>query len=109
MGFPSPATDYVEDTLTITKLCGYDGNCRAIETSTGYAIINVSRKPEQGDIVLMSFCGKTDFAVVRGRALITPDGEAIEGDSLDDARVIGVVTFTINRAPRGDSDDIPVM
>lgn len=109
MGFPSPATDYVEDTLTITSLCGYDANCRAIETSSGYAIINVSLKADQGDTVLLSFCGKTDFAVVRGRALITSDGEAIEGDSLDDARVIGVVTFLINRTTRGDSDTIPVM
>ena len=30
-----------------------------------------------------------------GRAFITRDGEAIEGDALDDVTVIGVVTFTI--------------
>ena len=44
MGFPSPAKDYAEATLTITSICGYDGNCRTIETSSGYAIFNVSIK-----------------------------------------------------------------
>lgn len=32
-----------------------------------------------------------------GRAFITRDGEAIEGDALDDVHVLGVVTFIINR------------
>jgi DNA polymerase V len=32
---------------------------------------------------------------LRGRSLITEDGEAIEGEALDDVTVIGVVTFTI--------------
>lgn len=36
-----------------------------------------------------------ELATLRGRSLITEDGEAIEGDALDDVTVIGVVTFTI--------------
>lgn len=79
MGFPSPAADNAEQTLTFTSLCGYDGNCRTIEISAGYAIINVARKPKIGDTVLISFCGGLDFASVQGKALITQDGEAIEG------------------------------
>ncbi|HBA3815029.1 TPA: hypothetical protein J5U00_000178 [Escherichia coli] len=108
MGFPSPAKDYAETTLSVPVLCNYDGNCRTIETSQGFAVINVSMKPEQGDTVLVSFCGHIQFAVVRGRALITDDGEAIEGDALDDALIQGVVTHLINRARQPD-DDIPVM
>lgn len=107
MGFPSPAADYAEQTLTITSLCGYDGNCRTIETSAGYAIINVARRPMAGDMVLISFCGRLDFASVQGKALITADGEAIEGDALDDADVLGVVTHLLNKVT--DIDDRPVM
>lgn len=107
MGFPSPAADYAEHTLTITSLCGYDGNCRTIETSAGYVIINVARKPEVGDSVLISFCGSLDLAKVQGKALITQDGEVIEGDALDDASVMGVVTHLLNRVT--DTDIRPVI
>lgn len=107
MGFPSPATDYVEQTLSIASICGYDGNCRTIETSAGYAIINVGRKPQIGDTVLISFLGNMDFAIVHRGALITQDGEAIEGDALDDTAVMGVVTHLLNRVT--DTDNRPVI
>lgn len=107
MGFPSPAADYEEQTLSITSICGYDGNCRTIETSSGYAIINVSRKAKIGDTIFISLCGKLDFASVQGTALITPDGEAIEGDALDDVTVLGVVTYLLNSVT--DTDDRPVI
>lgn len=97
MGFPSPATDYVEDRLTVDKLCHIDMNCRVIETDCGWAVINISLKPEPNAIVLAAYDGRNHFARVMGRALITEDGEAIEGDSLDDVVVHGVVTYTINR------------
>ncbi|MBT9425873.1 hypothetical protein KI694_10055 [Enterobacter oligotrophicus] len=107
MGFPSPAADYTEHALTITSLCGYDGNCRTIETSAGYAIINVAFTPEPGDTVLISYCGRIEFARVQGKALITPEGEAIEGDALDDTTVLGVVTHLLNRV--SDTDQSPVI
>lgn len=97
MGFPSPATDYVEDRLTVDKLCHIDMNCRVIETDCGWAVINISLKPELGGVVLATYDGRNHFARVMGRSLITEDGEAIEGDSLDDVVVHGVVTYTINK------------
>ncbi|HCT5618800.1 hypothetical protein [Klebsiella michiganensis] len=109
MAFPSPAKDYAEATLTITSLCGYDGNCRTLETSAGYAIVDISRRPKQGDQVLIAFCGSTQFAFVRGQALITDDGEAIEGEALNDVEVKGVIRFMINRAGWQKEDDIPIM
>lgn len=109
MAFPSPAKDYAEATLTITSLCGCDGNCRTLETSAGYAIVDISRRPKQGDQVLIAFCGSTQFAFVRGQALITDDGEAIEGDALNDVEVKGVVTYLINREGWHNEDDIPIM
>ncbi|EMM7412137.1 hypothetical protein [Enterobacter hormaechei] len=109
MGFPSPAKDYAESRLTITSMCGYDGNCRTVETSAGYAIINVANKPHPGDTVLISYCGRTEFAIVQGRALIVPEGESIEGEALDDTTVLGVVTHFLNRAGSHEDDPIPVM
>ena len=41
MGFPSPAMDYQEQRMTIDVICGVDNNCRVIETSCGWAVINV--------------------------------------------------------------------
>ncbi|HDS8580039.1 TPA: hypothetical protein QH731_005451 [Klebsiella variicola] len=95
MGFTSPAMDYQEQRLTIDLLCGIDGNCRVIETSCGWAVINVAMRPEQGDTLLVRMDNRNEFAKLYGSALVTEDGEAIEGDALDDVTVAGVVTFTI--------------
>ncbi|HGY1290580.1 TPA: hypothetical protein ACNUZJ_005393 [Raoultella ornithinolytica] len=45
--------------------------------------------------MLIRYDGRMEFAKVMGRALITADGEAIEGEVLDDVEVGGVVTHTI--------------
>ncbi|MFP8305809.1 hypothetical protein ACLHXK_13220 [Klebsiella pneumoniae] len=65
--------------------------------SGGYinVVLDISLKPKQGSQVLIQHGGGTELATLRGRALITEDGEAIEGEVLDDVTVIGVVTFTI--------------
>lgn len=39
----------------------------------------------------------------------TSDGEAIEGDALNDVEVKGVVTYLINREGWHNEDDIPIM
>jgi DNA polymerase V len=38
-----------------------------------------------------------------GQSFITEDGEAIEGESLEDVIVIGRVTYFVNRAGEDDS------
>ncbi len=60
-----------------------------------YVVLDISLKPKQGSQVLIQHGGGTELATLRGRSLITEDGEAIEGEALDDVTVIGVVTFTI--------------
>lgn len=96
MGFPSPASDYIERTLTPEILCSIDANCHVIETSSGYAVIDRSLKPANGDLVLAMYDGRCQFAKVMGKSLITDDGEAIEGEALDGVTVFGVLTYTIN-------------
>ncbi|EHC3600434.1 LexA family protein [Raoultella ornithinolytica] len=103
MGFPSPATDYIERRISITSLCSLGANTLVVETSDGYAVVDVSRRPRQGDTVLVRYDGRAEFTKLMGRALITADGEAIEGDALDDVEVIGVVTHTIIDVQRDDS------
>lgn len=97
MGFPSPATDYQEPRLTIDLICGINGNCRVIETSCGWAVINVALRPQQGDTLLVNIDGKNQFVKLHGQALITEEGEAIEGEALNDVIVHGVLTHSINR------------
>lgn len=83
MGFSSPAADYVEDTLTVTKLCRMDANSRVVKTDSGYAILDMSLRPEQNDIVLIRHDGMTDFGRLQGQSFITRGGEAIEGEGVD--------------------------
>ena len=45
--------------------------------------------------------GKMVFAEVGHGGFKTNDG-IIEGDALDDARVLGVVTFMVKEIPRGE-------
>lgn len=100
MGFPSPASDYIEDTLTVTKLCRVDANSKIVKTDSGYAVLDMSLRPQQDDIVLIRYDGMTDFGRLQGQSFITRDGEAIEGDGVE---VFGVVTFSVNDLRRDDS------
>ncbi|MGE6001587.1 hypothetical protein [Klebsiella variicola] len=102
MGFPSPATDYTEQRLTVNSICNVGPNTRLYERSGGYVVLDISLKPKQGSQVLILHGGGTELATLRGKSLITEDGEAIEGEALDDVNVIGVVTFTICDV-RGDN------
>ncbi|HHS9686221.1 TPA: hypothetical protein ACTW9H_001938 [Raoultella ornithinolytica] len=106
MGFVSPANDFAESTLTINRICNVGANTRVVETSDGYAVIDVSRRPQQGETVLVRYDGRMEFAKLMGMAFITVDGEAIEGEALDDVEVSGVVTHTIINLTL---DDYPVI
>ncbi|HHQ9393638.1 hypothetical protein GH809_25465 [Klebsiella pneumoniae] len=95
MGFPSPATDYTEQRLTVNSICNVGPNTRLYERDGGYVVLDISLKPKQGSQLLIQHGGGTELATLRGKSLITEDGEAIEGEALDDVTVIGVLTFTI--------------
>lgn len=79
-----------------------------VETSGGYALFQPELVPTNGTRVLVHAFGQLQFAVVMGGALITEDGESIEGDALDEVDVMGVVTFFISGAA-AFTDDNPVM
>ncbi|MFW7198081.1 hypothetical protein [Enterobacter sp. BNK-16] len=77
-----------------------------VETQDGYDVIESSSAYKRGNTLLIWFCGRQQHACWAGDALITDDGEAIEGEALDDVCLVGVVTHTIR--PVG-SDENPFM
>ncbi|WP_270841217.1 hypothetical protein [Enterobacter kobei] len=77
-----------------------------VETQDGYDVVDGSTLFKRGDTLLIWFCGRQQHAYWAGDALITDDGEAIEGEALDDVRLVGVVTHTISPVW---VDDNPVM
>ncbi|MEH3776631.1 hypothetical protein POW02_21780, partial [Enterobacter asburiae] len=62
--------------------------------------------PERGDTLLVSMDGRNQFVKLLGQALITEEGEAIEGEALNDVTVLGVLTHTLNQVK---DDKSPVM
>ncbi|WP_336658150.1 hypothetical protein [Leclercia adecarboxylata] len=102
MGFPSPAGDYVETRLTPERICGVGIDTRILETSSGFAVIEPCTRLVQNQVLLILSGGRTQFAKLRGRALITDDGEAIEGEAAEEVEVLGRVTFFINSALQDD-------
>ena len=117
MGFPSPATDYAEQTLTPELLCRVDANCQVIETNTGYAVIDRSLKPCDGSLLVCSI--DNEFRIKRYRTHPRPHLVNLENgkrEKLPDAGegdtarpVFGVITYIINDARTGEFDDCPVM
>lgn len=109
MGFPSPAADYVSATLTADSICGLTSNSLVIQTSAGAAVVDRGLAVRQGDILLAILDGRSYFGKILGQAFITHDGDAIEGECLDELQVIGVVTYFVTDARNGLDDDCPVM
>ena len=92
---------------TLDSICGVGATAGLMPTATGYAVVEANPgKLEQGCLVVISLYGATQFAKLMGQAFITEDGEAIEGEALEDIVVIGRVTYFVNRA---NEDECPVM
>lgn len=104
MGFVSPATDYVEQRLSPASICTTNES-RILETSTGFAVIEPVSRLVNNQVLLILSGGRTQFARVMEKALITEDGEAIEGAAAEEVEVMGRVTYFINNV---DGDKCPV-
>ncbi|MGR7776868.1 hypothetical protein ACU6ZR_19255 [Klebsiella aerogenes] len=77
-----------------------------VDTQRGVAVVERSSAPLASAVLLISYCGVQQFARFLGGSLITEDGESIEGESLADVELIGVVTHIISKA---GFDNCPVM
>ncbi|ELY4302024.1 hypothetical protein SMZ33_002634 [Cronobacter turicensis] len=96
MGFPSPATDYIERRVTLDGICTIGMNSRIVETSTSYAVSDISIMATIGATVLFSMYGNTQFGFHTKNGIITKDGEPMEGEVLTDVQIYGLVTNTIH-------------
>lgn len=105
MGFPSSAAGIHADFVSAAEPF-IPHSARVVETQEGYDVIENASAFKRGDTLLIWFCGRQQHAYWAGEALITDDGEAIEGEALDDVRLVGVVTHTISPVW---VDDNPVM
>ncbi|RAZ01284.1 hypothetical protein DP187_01600 [Enterobacter cloacae] len=105
MGFPSPAAD-IYTAFVAGKEPFLPTSASIVETQEGYDVIDSSSAYKRGDTLLIWFCGRQQHAYWAGEALITDDGEAIEGEALDDIHLVGVVTHTIRPVV---SDENPFM
>lgn len=81
------------------KSLSLDENTTSVTVTVGIAekySVDLSLKVTQGSVLLIRLAGELQFAKLMGESFITEDGEAIEGDALDDVTVYGVLTHTLN-------------
>ncbi|KAA0520061.1 hypothetical protein F0325_15490 [Enterobacter ludwigii] len=101
-----PRTADILNTFAAVSEPFLSSSASIVETQEGYDVVDNSTLFKRGDTLLIWFCGRQQHAFWAGDALITDDGEAIEGEALDDVRLVGVVTHTISPVW---VDDNPVM
>ncbi|EPJ7087480.1 hypothetical protein NK529_001864 [Citrobacter amalonaticus] len=102
MGFPSPAADYLSRRLTVDMFCGISMNSRVLETSEGYAVIDISLTARHGSTLVVLADGEMQFVKLVGKKLVSDNGEVVEGTALENSEVLGVVTYFINRTREDD-------
>lgn len=90
--FQSPANDYTEKRLTPKGVMGITASSVVVQTTEGYA---VAEPGIPASVVLLDVSGHSKMFATVGAGRFITDGGIIEGDALDDARVIGVVTFMV--------------
>jgi hypothetical protein len=105
MRFQSSTVD-AHDAVVATAEPFLSASASIVETQEGYDVVEIATRFERGDTLLIWFCGRQQHAYWARSALITDDGEAIEGEALDDVRLVGVVTHTIRPVA---SDENPFM
>lgn len=96
MGFPSPATDYIERRLDLNDiLMPHRNNMLLIETPDGFVLADKSLKPVPGDKVAFQLGEFPELGRLFSTGIITSDGETIDSEGLDGIIVLGKVTAEI--------------
>ncbi|MRT07017.1 phage repressor protein [Pantoea agglomerans] len=96
MGFPSPATDYVEKRIDLNDvLMPHRNNMIMIETPDGFVLADKSLKPVPGDTVAFQLGEYPQLGKLFSTGIITSDGETIDGEGLEGLILLGKVTSEI--------------
>lgn len=96
MGFPSPASDYIERRIDLNDvLMPHRNNMILIETPDGFVLADKSLKPVPGDKVAFQIGEFPQLGRLFSAGIITSDGETIDGEGMDGVIVQGKVTAEI--------------
>ena len=96
MGFPSPASDYIERRIDLNDvLIPRRNNMILIETPDGFVLADKSLKPVPGDKVAFQLGEFPQLGRLFRTGIITSDGETIDGEGLEGIIVLGKVTAEI--------------
>ncbi|MFT4271177.1 MAG: hypothetical protein QM578_09215 [Pantoea sp.] len=107
MGFPSPASDYVERRLDLNELMvSHPAATIFVPTADGIALVDQSIRPKAGDTIYFEAFGGYQFGVFGTHCIICQDGDTLEGEILEEVTIIGVQTWGIIRSWYGESPTI---
>ncbi|MBD8180202.1 phage repressor protein [Pantoea agglomerans] len=96
MGFPSPASDYIERRIDLNDvLMSHRNNMILIETPDGFVLADKSLKPVPGDRVAFQLGEFPQLGRLFRTGIITSDGETIDGLGLEGIIILGKVTAEI--------------
>ena len=96
MGFPSPASDYIERRIDLNDvLMPHRNNMILIETPDGFVLADKSLKPAPGDKIAFQIGEFPQLGKLFSAGIITSDGETIDGEGLEGVIVLGKVTAEV--------------
>ncbi|MBK0003185.1 hypothetical protein [Erwinia sp. S38] len=96
MGFPSPASDYVETRLDLNELfIPHPSATSLIEHNGTRYLVDRAIVPKNGGKVCYELFGEVGLARVSRGCLISEDGNTIEGEVMQDVLIMGCVTLEI--------------
>lgn len=96
MGFPSPASDYVEGRIDLNKvLMPHPTHMLMIEKPVGFAIVDRTVQGKTGDKVTFQLGDYSQLGRLFSAGIITSDGETIDGQGLEGIIVLGKVTAEV--------------
>lgn len=126
MGFPSPASDYIDDRISFDQLFEMHrpgtyvmehtvSSVRECIKSGARLIVEMGAKPCDGSLVVCIIDGQ--FKLKRLRLYPSPRLEHLDrlneiillDDESGDIEIKGVVKYVVNDARTGEFDDTPVM
>lgn len=93
-------------THPLFSISGLNPQAQYIVIGSDVLAVEQRSESDASDMLLIAFMGRRQVARLCGGVLITEEGEAIEGDALDDVEMLGVVTHIIRAAA---FDNYPVM
>ncbi|ADU71570.1 hypothetical protein [Pantoea sp. At-9b] len=96
MGFPSPAKDYLDNRLDWNELMvPRPAATMVVPTADGFALVDKSIRPKEGDTVYFEAFGLYQLGLFGSHYIICQDGDALEGETLEEVTIVGVQTWGV--------------